>query len=303
MAAKAPWLAEMEENQQRWFAFIDKLESRMDELCTAALPELQQVLIEDEDPHKRTFLRMQAGIRGQLDNIREKIREVGKEKVGGFFDDYIDDAWDSSDLRHRLYDFRSLCVDREEAFEKRCKAWLKQIDKAGERDLEAEYQAILDEHAALRDGFSCRQCGAPVVVDKIYFITTYLTCPNCHTQNTFEPGTKARGLEGLARDLAEARTEHLLAASEAEHKREQKLFMKIHENRSRGDDSPATAAERKAQNEVWQKEREAALLKAHAAYETYLRAMFDVWNSIVPDLAEHNERFYQRMLEGYRRTY
>ena len=79
--------------------------------------------------------------------------------------------------------------------------------------------------------------------------------------------------------------------------------MKIHENRSRGDDSPAKAAERKAQNEVWQKEREAALLKAHAAYETYLRAMFDVWNSIVPDLAEHNERFYQRMLEGYRRTY
>ena len=303
MAAKAPWLAEMEENQQRWFVFIEKLEGRMDELCAAALPELQQVLLEDEDAHKRTFLRMQAAIRGQLDNIREKIHEVGEEKIGDFFDAHIDDAWDTSDLRHRLYDFRSLCVDREEAFEKRCKAWLKQIDKAGERDLEAEYQSILDEHAALRDGFSCRQCGAPVAIDKIYFITTYLTCPNCHTQNTFEPGSKARGLEGLARELAETRTEHLLLASEAEHRHEQKLYMKIHENRLRGSDSPGAAASRKAQNELWQKEREAALLKAHAAYEAYLRAMFDEWNSIVPDLAEHNERFYQRMLEDYRRTY
>lgn len=303
-APAAPaWLAEMEENRQRWFVFIEKLEARMDELCTAALPELRQVMAEDEDPYKRTFLRMQAGIRGQLDNIREKIREVGEEKVSDFFNDHIDEAWEADDQRHRLYEFRSACVDREEAFEKRHSAWLKQLEKVAQRDLEAEYQAILDEHAALREDFCCRQCGAPIALDKLYFITTYLACPNCRTQNTFEPGSKARGLEGLARELAEARTEHLLAASEAEREREQKLFAKIHENRERGGDSPSVAASRRAQNEIWKKEREAAVQQAHVAYETYLRAMFDEWNSIVPDLAEHNERFYQRLLEDYRRNY
>jgi len=301
-AAAPVWVAEMEENRQRWFAFIEKLEARMDGLCTAALPELQQVLAEDEDAYKRTFLRMLAGIKGQLENIREKIREVGEEKVRDFFSCHIDEAWGSDDLRHRLYAFREVCTGRENAFEERHAAWLARLEKTGKRDLEAEYRSILDEHAALRDSFCCRQCGAPVVVDKLYFITSYLVCSHCRTQNTFEPGSKARGLEGLARELAEARTEHLLAASEAERQRDQDLYLKIHENRARAADSPATAASRKAQNEVWQKERAAAVLNAHAAYETYLRAMFDEWNSIVPDLAEHNERFYQRMLEDYRRS-
>lgn len=300
--AAPPWLAEMEENRQRWFAFIEKLEARMDELCTAALPELEQVLAEDQDTHKRTFLRMQAGIKGQLGNIREKIREVGEEKVLGFFNCHIDEAWGSDGLRQQLYTFREVCTARENAFETRYTAWMDALDKAGKRDLEAEYRSILDEHAALRDSFCCRQCGAPVAVDKLYFITSYLVCPHCRTQNTFEPGSKARGLDGLARELAEARTEHLLAASEAERQRERTLYMKIHENRARADDSPAMAASRKVQNEAWQKEREAAVRNAHAAYETYLRAMFDEWNSIVPDLAEHNERFYQRMLEDYRRS-
>lgn len=302
-AAAAPdWAAEMEENRLRWFVFIEKLEARMDELCSAALPELQQVLAEDQDAYKRTYLRVQAGIKGQLGNIREKIREVGEEKVLNFFNCHIDEAWGNDALRQRLYAFREACTARENAFETRYSAWMDRLEKTGQRDLEAEYRSILEEHAALRDSFCCRQCGAPVAVDKVYFITSYLVCSHCRTQNTFEPGSKARGLDGLARELAEARTAHLLAASEAERQRERDLYMKIHENRARGDDTPATAASRKAQNEVWQTERETAIRGAHVAYETYLRAMFDEWNSIVPDLAEHNERFYQRMLEDYRRS-
>jgi hypothetical protein len=53
--------------------------------------------------------------------------------------------------------------------------------------------------------------------------------------------------------------------------------------------------------------RTAHLLKAYesgtpkdsALYRQYLRAMFDEWNSIVPDIAEENEKFHERLLKDH----
>lgn len=39
--------------------------------------------------------------------------------------------------------------------------------------------------------------------------------------------------------------------------------------------------------------------KDPALYRQYLRAMFDEWNKIVPDMAGENEKFYERLLSDY----
>lgn len=39
--------------------------------------------------------------------------------------------------------------------------------------------------------------------------------------------------------------------------------------------------------------------KQPALYRQYLRAMFDEWNKIVPDMAAENEKFYHRLLKDY----
>lgn len=55
-------------------------------------------------------------------------------------------------------------------------------------------------------------------------------------------------------------------------------------------------------------ERTAHLLEAYNVnphpelYRNYLRAMFDEWNSIVPDMAHSNEKFYQRLLSDFNNT-
>jgi hypothetical protein len=42
-------------------------------------------------------------------------------------------------------------------------------------------------------------------VEQAFFISVHLACPACATQNTFDPGSEARGLPFIARDLAEKR--------------------------------------------------------------------------------------------------
>lgn len=300
-AAPLPdWHTEMQETQQRWQIFLVKLEEKMQELCEAAIPELQQSAREDSDPYKRTHGRMLAGVKGQLSHMRDKARTVHEEKIDGFFDAYSDDA--NPVFSRLLYEFRNECREQERQFEEKYWAWMNRLDQTGERDLELDYQHILAEYAAIKDSFACRQCGSPISIEKIYFLTSYLPCPHCQTSNTFEPSTQARQLEALGRSLAEQRTAHLLAAYEAEKHKERTLYQQIHENRLRANDDASTQKQRAALLAELEQARRDAIARAPALYEIWLRAMFDEWNSIVPDLSEHNERFYQRMLGDFRNS-
>ena len=47
--------------------------------------------------------------------------------------------------------------------------------------------------------------------------------------------------------------------------------------------------------EELEKQREASKALIPQYYQEYQRAMFDEWKRLVPDLAEHNERFYQSL--------
>lgn len=253
-----PMLAEeMRQTQERWFAFLQKLEERMDEVCEAAIPQLKEVFEQDTDPYKRAHGRMLAGLLGQIRQMREKANEVREEKIIGFI--YAAEAefpGINSSYHDMLYKFRQACYDRHNAFEDNEQRYEKLLQNAaGKQDLETPYRKLLEEFEALRDRFACTQCSGNITIPRLFFIATYVTCPHCQTQNTFHPSTEAQMVLHNARALAGQRTAHLLKAYES------------------------------------------GAPKDPALYRQYLRAMFDEWNSIVPDMTEENEKFHERLLK------
>lgn len=289
------WYAELQESQQRWFAFLEKLEVKMEELATAAIPELKQLLEEDEDLYKRTFHRVYAGVRGQLNNIREKARDTFEEKINRIYYDLNSQVSVLSKHHDLLSDFRTACSDRHNEFERKFEHWSDQIEKTQERDLEIEYQKILNEFETIKDKFSCKQCGGNITIDKIFLIETYISCPYCQSQNTFAPSTQARMLQNIARGLAEQRTVHLYEAFETENNKERELYHQRHELSL----SKIHQTDSRVLNEINTKmdqleiDRQNVIQNAPKLYQVYLRAMYDEWNKITPDLKEHNEKMYQ----------
>jgi RNA polymerase-binding transcription factor DksA len=296
------WLPLIKENQERFFVFIDKLEDKMKELCEAAIPELKTTFETDEDLYKRAYGRLLSGIKGQLENIRKKVYDVYDEKVIDVMQDLKSSVSISSPYHDQLYDFRNACSDKNNAFDEKYRTWLDALNETAEQDLEIKYQEILTEFEAIKNKFACKQCGSNITIEKIFFISTYLTCPSCQTQNTFEPSTQAKGLESLGRSLAEQRTAHLLQAYEAEKAMERTLYHERHTlslSRINEDDKKEVERLNQKMTEL-ESQRQAAIKNAPGLYEIYLRAMFDEWNKIVPDLAVENEKFYDRMLADHR---
>jgi len=252
------WTAQTRQMQERWSTFLQKLEERMEELCTAAIGELRTMREQAGGRFDMNLHQVHSGIIGQLTNMEKKLREVYEQQVNPYYnqlDKQLEEAGFRSDM---AYEFREACSLRQEQFEKQRDQWKEQLERAMKPDNEAEYQAILQEYEEIKHKFDCSQCGAGIMLDKIYFTTTYLKCEACGTQNTFQPSTRAAGLPHLARTLAEERTAHLL---------------KRYQETSLPED-----------------------------YYIYLRKMFDEWNCIVPDMEESNEKFYQRLLNDFKRT-
>ncbi|WP_343703781.1 hypothetical protein [Chitinophaga sp.] len=238
----------MQQTKERWFVFLEKLEVRMEEMCTAAVPELKKVFEEDTDPYKRTHGRLLAGLLGQLNQIRAKATEVKEQQIIGLL--YT--------TGHTAFAFQEACYNRHYQFEEKVHYYTSLLQEAaGEQDLETFYQEQMAAFEQIKDKFTCKQCSGHIGIPKMFFIATYVTCPWCQTQNTFLPSSGARMVLHQARSLAEQRTAHLLKAYE--------------------NSQPQNPA----------------------LYKQYLRAMFDEWNKITPDMAAENEKFYLRLLEDY----
>lgn len=256
-------IAEISARQERWFVFLDKLEARILEMTTAAVPELHRVFREDTDPYKRAHIQMVQGLTGQVNQMRHKANEVKDDNIISFIyeaESMIPSITSSGGYEYhgKLHTFRMACLNRHFIFEEKINEAITLLkNTAGEQDLEEVYQEELAAFERIRHHFSCKQCGGNITIPKMFFIDTYVTCPFCQSQNTFSPSTGARMILHQARSLAEQRTAHLLRNYEAS--------------------SP----------------------KDPALYRHYLRAMFDEWNKIVPDMAGENEKFYERLLSDY----
>jgi RNA polymerase-binding transcription factor DksA len=288
------WIVELNETKQRWFSFLEKLETRMEELCTAAIPELKEAFAADEDIHKRNFHKLLAGINGQIENMRKKAYDTFEEKIQQTY--YrLNNEVDFMNPQHRLlYEFREQCSDRYfQVFEKYFHDRKTQLETIAIKDYETDYREIVEEFENIKNKFACKQCGSPIPLDRIYFITTYLKCPACQSQNTFQPSTKAAQLEHIGRSLAEQRTAHLLQSYNDAQIKERELYQQAHEL-SLGNESKKVQ-----QIQQIETERRELIKNTPELYRKYLRAMFDEWNKINPDLADEHEKFHQRMLDEF----
>lgn len=243
----------MTELETRWNTFLGKLEEKANELIEGIRTEGKILWQDKADVYHQAYYRFRSGMQGQLRSIYTKAHDTYEAQV-----------------RPNSYELAVSYHEWEERIRRREEDAVKEAET---EDLELRYQEILAEHAAIKDKFSCTQCGGKLVLDKIYFITTYIKCDHCQTQNTFEPSTMAKSLEALSKPLAEQRCKHLYAEYQQ------------HVLHPRSDDPQRRA---KKETEV-------------LYYQQYLRGVFNEIHKIVPDLEAQNERFCERLLEEYRR--
>lgn len=299
------WIAHFQDTKERMFVFFDKLEAKMKELCDAAIPELNETHKTDEDIYKRTYGRMLSGIKGQIEHIRQKARDTYEEKVTDYYRSIDAEISVHSPHHNTLMEFRNVIADRYREFETVSYQWRDALDATGAEDLEIKYQALLKEFEAEKNKFSCKQCGGNIAIEKIFFISTYIACPHCQTQNTFEPGTHASGLEDLGRRLGEQRTAPLLKVYQEEVQLERTLYHERHTLslvRINNTNKQEVADINKKMEEL-ENRRQAAIKNAPLLYKQYLRAMFDEWNKITPDLAVENNKTHDNWLAEFMKSH
>ncbi|MCG2618013.1 hypothetical protein LZZ85_27165 [Terrimonas sp. NA20] len=290
-------IKEIQETRDRFIVFIGKLEDKLKEFGEASIPELQSLLDTDTDEFKRSYHRMRAAVLGQIESIRKKAVDVKEEKIDTLWYSYNDQK-----IPKMCYQFRDECYERHHQLDALCSAYRERVEDTGVEDFEVKYQRILDEHDAIKGKFRCTQCGSPITIDRIYFTTTYITCVACQTRNTFEPGSQARLLEHVARSLAEQRTKQLLKEHDAIPEKVHDLYLQAHrlELSLIHEKDKGVLAQKRKQIDERRSQKEVLEKKRPDLYYTYLRAMFDEWNSLNPALAEEHEKFYTRLLTDYK---
>lgn len=288
------WISVLTEAQQRLFLFLDKLEDKMQELTEMAIPELNAIKLEDE----REFGTMLNGLQGQLDSVRDKALHTYEEKIENLYQEINDQIEIFDPFYNHLRQFRTDCSDRfYKKFEEKYHAFSDQLKQTMFTDYEVVYQQILDEHEQIKNQFKCQQCGDTIPLTKIYFTAVHLTCPSCEIKNTFQPSTLAQGLEQIGRSLAEQRMQYLLDNYYQAQADERTLYHQAHELKLKKSPFNNEADNEVIQQQINQLEqqRKETEKSIPQLYQQYQRAMFDEWKKLVPDLAEHNEKFYQSL--------
>ncbi|WP_160715044.1 hypothetical protein [Chitinophaga solisilvae] len=256
-------LAELQSRQQRWFVFLDRLEARMEELTDAGIPELQQVFKEDTDPYKRSHYHMLLGLMGQFNNMRDKANEVKEENIISFI--YSAEAALPPVTSPAGSEYYRYVHD----FRMACLDRYHLFDDRLNEALEALRHAAGEQD--LESAYQQELAAFEKIKDQF-------TCKQCGGNITIP---KMFFID---------------------------TYIPCPFCQSQNTFSPSTAARMVLHNaRELAEQRTAELRRAYESsrpqdpvlYKKYLRAMFDEWNRIVPDMAGENEKFYQRLLEEY----
>lgn len=199
---------ELESLIDRFKAFLTKLENRALELETETVEAGQQI----NDFDEIRFIHFKAGITGQYDALKVKAKEVFKEQIykKSFAYHYSEEDV-RSDNYMSAYDAK---VTETEAlldvFDDKIDSILENIfSKIKVESAEQKLQHLLDDYQINKNNFCCSQCGANLKIDQVYFVSAYVTCEFCQTQNTFVPSTKMSLLPDLVREVATEKTDVL----------------------------------------------------------------------------------------------
>jgi len=227
--------------------FFEKMEQRAKDLMQEVKESGQLIADADQDPYKRSYLQFKAAIIAQFTGMIDKGTQTYHSQI-------MPKANFATMLPlSQLYTTwqTNLLNMMEESFE-----------GIQERNLEKEYQEIMEQYNQARKGFLCKQCGAELEIQQFYYTASYITCGFCQSQNMFDPGSQARLVEHMAIPLARARS--------------------------------------KVQYENYRQQKEAVGQKAATpAYEQYAQAILNEMNKILPGNETQNQNFYDRLLKDF----
>jgi flagellar basal body rod protein FlgB len=234
---------------QRLQTFLDKLHVRAEEMHAEVQVAAQSVADADTDPFKRSFLQFKSGMIAQFNAILQKGSTIYQGEV-------LPKAspMELMTLSQMFNDWHVAVLNM----------MTSAFDHVVERDLEREYIETMEEYNRYKDRFHCKQCGGKLEIDSFYFTATYIACPYCRTQNTFDPGTKVRMIEHLARPLAEHRCKT--------------LYDRYQEHRD-----------------------QFGAKSAFDSYREYVYAFISEMDRILPGLEAQHQNFRDRLLRDYER--
>ena len=204
----------MKDLEQRFRVFIEKLTERAESLAEETRGAIQEIYDEDADPYKRSFGNFLMGVKGQFKGIIDKAEEVFKQQIKPHAPSFLKTQTPEGELQEQW--FRKIHDDFEK-WKDKMRDLADSIEyQVKKPSAEEKLREIVEEYNAVKDKFHCSQCGANLEIKELYFISTYITCPYCQTQNTFVPSDKMREFEFVAKDFAEEKT-----------REEEKLYEKI----------------------------------------------------------------------------
>jgi len=284
---EAPQHPDLAALEQRYAVFLDKLTTRGTELVTGAVQQLQQLMGSNTDDAPRVVDLVKMAANRQLASLNDKAYQVYTDKIVQLGGAYPSDSF---------FAFRDACYARFAALESTIRAWRDEIDEATRPDYEAELKQIQQDFEATKGLYRCRECGAELPVERMFFTDLYLTCPQCGAQNHLAPSAGARRLDFIARPLAERRHAVILAASHLP--RQQAGIL---ETAWRAQITRAEAGDQAAKAEAEQLCQQMTALNAQAeqAVRGYLGAVYTDMTELVPDHIGHYQKQYQQDLEVY----
>lgn len=252
----------MEELRTRFDSFINKLTQRANEIADEVKDSVQTIYDEDTDQYKRSFHNFKMGIQGQFKALITKAQDVFDKQIKPYDPRYsfsiTDPRWDEQNKWYTpIHDGFEQWKDQIRTLSENIFAYLK------EKSAEETLQEIIEEYHNTKNNFHCSQCGGKLEINEIYFISTYIHCPYCQTQNTFVPSSKMRELEFIAKDVALERTQ-----------KEEKRYQKINDSHNSYEET-------------------------YIAYFRWRAAIWKITAELVPILSEANKKVFFREMNDW----
>lgn len=296
-----PLQTALENIENRLQVFLVKLDERVDLLLEGFIAEAPAVMAGD-NIHGQAYYRFRSATSGQLSTIRQKVQEVRENQVNATWYQYEGAVDFGSTASQLLYGWRQRCFDKingwEEALYQKEQQMIAQVEA---KDYELIFRELIRQYTLEKEQVHCRQCGARLVIEGMYYYSVYIPCQFCSTQNIFDPGTNARKLEETARKLAEQRSKPILDQHEAMQTGERDLYHQMHELHLSliHEKDQEIVREKKQTIVALDVQRKHALDEAPLLLERYYKSVFETMSELLPDLREHNERFFQAIQTSY----
>lgn len=291
--------ATLDETETRLNSFLQKLTERSNELLEGFKLEAKSLKQNEDDIHEQAYHRFSSGIKGQLTLIRKKVDEVRENQVLKAYRQY-EDVYESGSKESKYIDkWSERCCDTINAWEDSQRAEEDNVIKEVEKtDYEIVFQKLIDSYNLEKEKVHCKQCGSKLNIDKLYYYSAYITCAYCKTQNVFDPGTSARLIEDTARKLGEQRANYLSEQSGEMQQKERDLYMQGHELKLSliHEKDQRVIAEKQLMIKDLEEQRRACEKESPLLMEKYYKTVFDEITKLLPDLKEHNEKFYESII-------